>query len=68
MNKHVVFRRAFTLVSAGLIMFALAANLLVNAQGKPCQEESKGWTNIDGTQIDLTGTWTIVKSTNCKNS
>ena len=65
MKKIIVSRIALVLMSVGLIVLSLAPNSVVSAQ-KPCQD-SEGWTTIDGTEIDLSGGWNLLKSTDCKN-
>lgn len=67
MSKFVVFRMLSTLVSVGLIMFSLVPKLPANTQDEtPC--EDGGWTVVDGTQIDLSGSWTATQNKNCKDS
>jgi hypothetical protein len=67
MTRFIVSRIALTLMSVGLIVFSLAPNLPTNAQDKnTCKD--LGWTEIDGTQIDLSGEWSAHQNRNCKES
>lgn len=67
MNKSIVLRVTFALVSVGLMMFSLVPNFPTNAQDKETCKDS-GWTPIDGSRINLTGTWTGTQNRNCKES
>ena len=66
MNKSVVFRMAFALVSIGLMVFVQGMNLPAIAQDKDSCSDS-GWTPIDA-EIDLKGVWTGAQNRNCKES
>jgi hypothetical protein len=68
MNKFIVLRMAFALLTVGLMAFSLVPNLPAHAQDKDsCRTDTEGWTQIDATQTDLRGKWTWVASTNCRN-
>ena len=68
MNKFIVFRMIFTLVSVGLIVFSLP-NVQTYAQDKDsCRTDTEGWRQIPASDIDFSGNWTWVASTNCKNN
>ena len=67
MNKFIVLRMAFTLVSVGLMVFTLVPNLPTNAQDKDTCKDL-GWTAIDASEVDLSGIWTGFQNRNCKES
>lgn len=67
MNKSIVLRMTFALVIVGLMIFSPVPNFPTCAQEKDACKDS-GWTPIDGSRVDLTGTWTGTQNRNCKES
>jgi hypothetical protein len=47
------------------MVFSPVANLPANAQDKDMCKDL-GWTEVDGSQINLTGTWAAHQNRNCK--
>ncbi|MBX7042750.1 MAG: hypothetical protein K1X85_07590 [Ignavibacteria bacterium] len=67
LNRFIVSRKALTLLSVGLMIFLLMPP--ANAQETDaCLADMEGWTNVDGTKMELSGTWFFVQSTDCKGN
>lgn len=67
MNRSFVFRIAQTLTIFGLLVVSLTPNLQTNAQDKASCKDI-GWTPVNASNVDLSGTWASFQDRNCKES
>lgn len=68
MKRYYLFRGMLLILVAASILFSPLPETLVDAQDKDsCRADQEGWSPTYESEVDLTGRWTWVAATDCRN-